>query len=67
MKWRYFLAAAISVSIILIANGVPYLPVLAGCGAVAALNIRKKRTERKTPVDRMRTPKRSTDCTSGFS
>jgi len=42
MKWRYFLAAAISVAIILIANGVPYLPILAGCGAVAFWNARKK-------------------------
>ncbi len=43
MKWRYFLAAAISVSIMLIANGAPYLPILVGCGAVAFWNIRKKR------------------------
>ena len=41
MKWRYFLAAAICVSIMLIANGVPYLPVLAGCAAVAFWNFRK--------------------------
>jgi hypothetical protein len=47
MKWRYFLAAAISVSIILIVNGVSYLPVLAGCGAVALWNIRKKRPKVK--------------------
>lgn len=42
MKWRYFLAAAIFVSIILIVNGVPFLPVLVGCGAVAFWNVRKK-------------------------
>jgi hypothetical protein len=41
MKWQYFLAAAISVSILLIVNGVPFLPVLAGCGAVAVWNTRK--------------------------
>jgi hypothetical protein len=44
MNWRYFLAAAICISIILIANGVPYLPILAGCGAVALWNVRKKRS-----------------------
>jgi len=42
MKWRYFLAAAISVAIILIIKGVPYLPILVGCGAVAFWNVRKK-------------------------
>jgi hypothetical protein len=43
MKWRYFLAAAACVAILLITNGVPYLPVLAGCAAVALLNFRKNR------------------------
>jgi hypothetical protein len=43
MKWRYFLAAAICVSIMLIVNGVPYQPVLAGCAAVAFWNLRKNR------------------------
>jgi hypothetical protein len=48
MKWRYFLAAAFSVSTILIVNGVPYLPVLAGCGAVAFWNARKKGNDGET-------------------
>lgn len=43
MKWRYFVAAVISVSIILIANGVPLLPILAGCSAIAFWNVRKRR------------------------
>ncbi|MBZ5594547.1 MAG: hypothetical protein LAP39_20080 [Acidobacteriia bacterium] len=42
MKWRYFLAAAISASIILVMNGVPFLPILAGCAAVALWNLRKR-------------------------
>ncbi len=53
MNWRYFWAAAIFVSIILIVNGVPYLPVLAGCGAVAIWNIRKKNNQ----FGRVRSPK----------
>jgi hypothetical protein len=43
MKWRYFLAASVFVGLILLAYGVPYLPILAGCGAVALLNLRKSR------------------------
>lgn len=42
MKWRYFIAAALSVAVILALNGVPLLPILAGCGAVAIWNFRKK-------------------------
>jgi len=36
------MAAALSVAVILEVNGVPLLPILAGCGAVAAWNLRKK-------------------------
>ena len=49
MKWRYFVAAAMSVSIILIANGVPVLPILVGCGAIAIWNFRKKGNSHRLP------------------
>jgi len=49
MKWRYFVAAAMSVSIVLIANGVPVLPILVGCGAIAIWNFRKKGNSHRLP------------------
>jgi hypothetical protein len=45
MKWKYFLAAAVSVSLLLMVNGVPLLPILLGCGAVAVWNFRSARHE----------------------
>jgi hypothetical protein len=34
-SWGYFLSAAFFASYLLISNGVPLLPVLAGCGVAA--------------------------------
>jgi hypothetical protein len=49
MNWRYFIAAALSVAIILIVNGVPLLPVVIGCGVVAIWNFRKKLRSQRLP------------------
>jgi hypothetical protein len=34
-RWNYFLAAAFFASYLLVSNGVPLVPVLAGCAAAA--------------------------------
>jgi hypothetical protein len=40
-KWHYFLAACFFASYLLISNGVPLFPVLAGCGFAAVLTWRQ--------------------------
>jgi hypothetical protein len=42
MKWNVFAAASLVAWMFLFASGAPFWPVLAGTGALAAWNFRKK-------------------------
>lgn len=45
MKWKYFLAAVFFAAVVLISNGVPAFPVIAGSCAVALWNLYRVRRQ----------------------
>jgi hypothetical protein len=43
MKWRYFLAAVLLASVVLLSAGAPIIPVVLGIGLAFVYNLRKQR------------------------